>query len=206
VKNKLKTGDILLFRYNNHNSRISQMVYFCRTRLVGSDYGHVALVIRDHGKLYAIEGVAIGHSAEDEGLPLNHKNAGGVRIIELDTLVQRYHSDYGGLFAVRHIKVPLKKKNIMNKLLSYRDRTFESKQYLGGLLIADFFSYDLANVVADPKRSDKIFCSEFVYRLLRDCDLIGEYNPKLFWPALFTKPIFDHLTRYRWDKVVKFTI
>lgn len=206
VKNQLQTGDILLFRYSNHANKAAQMIYFCRTRLVGSDYGHVAMVLRENGKLYAIEGVDIGHTAEDEGIYFNSEGKGGVRIIKLERLLERYHHDYGGLFAVRHTKKPISNKILMQTVLKYREQVFEDRKYLGSMLVMDYLSHGLANTLAVMNRTDKIFCSEFIYRVLRDCDLIGDYNPKLFWPALFTRPIFDRLTGKQWSRVVEFRL
>jgi cbb3-type cytochrome oxidase subunit 3 len=143
IKDNLQTGDILLFRYSNHANKAAQMIYFCRTRLVGSDYGHVAMVLREKGKLYAIEGVDIGHTAEDEGVYFNSQGKGGVRIIKLETLLERYHHDYGGLFAVRHTKRRISNKILMQTVLNYREQVFEDRKYLGSLLIMDYFSHGL---------------------------------------------------------------
>lgn len=47
IKDKFKTGDIILFSCRKHNTFIDEIKYFSRTKLIGSEFGHVGLILRD---------------------------------------------------------------------------------------------------------------------------------------------------------------
>ena len=111
IKNKLKTGDIMLFSYKKHQSKIHEIFYYCRTKLLGSEYGHVGIVIRDNDKLFLLECTDSDHIGNNKSFHFNNYGKGGVRIIELETLLKEYENGYMGIFGVKFISTGSKQAN-----------------------------------------------------------------------------------------------
>ena len=208
IKDQLQTGDIMLFVCIKHSNKIDDMLYYSRTRMIGSDYGHVGLVLREGEKLYMVECTDANHCAEEQSYHLNDYGLGGVRIIDLDILVDVYTKEYGGIFAVKHISKAIPNEMFYDAIHKHSNKIFENKQYLTIMLIASLFipSDILKFFTPDPMYDNKIYCSEMVYAVLRDCGVLAEYNQKLFWPYLFTNKIFDNLQLIPYSDVITFKL
>ncbi|CAH6419925.1 Hypothetical protein MVR_LOCUS10 [uncultured virus] len=220
----LETGDLIMFSCHWHTSKFQQLFYLMRTRMLGSEYGHVGIVYKtEGGDLYLLEGVAAGHVADGKGYPLNNQGLGGVRLIELDLIMKEYHEGEGigggATFAVIPCSKPMSNAEIEAHIDIYRDRIFESFTMLSALAAADLFVGQKAAQAflkhaekTDPKRVQRITCSEFVFDLLYKCDRIEPYyqtsdaecTAKLFWPARFVDGTFHKLSKVKYGSPIKY--
>lgn len=208
IKPRLKTGDIMLFVCINHSTEFGKFVYYCRTKLVGSDYGHVGLVIRDGNDLFLVESTDTCHSGESWATYLNDKCKGGVRIINLDILLEEYVKDYNGFFGVKFISKEIPNNIIMPNVYKHRHKIFEKNYYLVLLMLMDYLlpRFFTDKFVSNPYVCNKIYCSELVYKILYDCNVLKKYKPKLFWPNFFTQKIFDDLQLVTYSPVYSFDL
>lgn len=217
IRPKLKTGDIILFSSKNNGSAISDLMYKTRTSLLGTDYGHVGLVVRNPStnKLYLIECTDYGHTAHNLARVLNDKKRGGIRIIDLDTIIDRYGTEQNGLFAVKFIETEIPYKTITKILPEYQNVVFENKLKLITLAITDLMlSHQLAAKISgsgyrgagkysfgttnSDTNSDtnprKMMCSEFVYEILYRCGAVRKYDSRLVWPHDYTTEMFQSMS------------
>ena len=102
IKDKFKTGDILLFSCKKHSSTLKHIEYYMRTNLLGSIFGHVGIVLREKDNLYMVECTDIGHIGEKHAHYLNDQKKGGVRIIKLEYLLKKYSKRYGEHVVNKH--------------------------------------------------------------------------------------------------------
>ncbi|MEM0354091.1 MAG: hypothetical protein QXW79_00780 [Thermoplasmata archaeon] len=209
LRSKFKTGDIIFFSCRRGGSLYNMIEYYFRTTFIGSQFGHVGLVIRnERNELYVLECTKHYHCANNHVIRLNERGMGGVRMIDMDILIREYHRRNNALFAVRFIsrEIPLTLvKSVLNK---YRDVTFESKYWLYLLGIIDIcFSHRLAKFLLLLTEKKKMMCSEFVHNFLYQCGVLGYYPSKLFWPHLFNDDrIMKELENVKYSKIFKFTL
>jgi hypothetical protein len=207
IKKNLKTGDIILFSCNQ--SDVSRnIVYYLRTELVGSPYGHCGLIYRDNDGIWVLECVMEGHSGDEYATHLNDRRMGGVRFIELDILLKEYYKDNKSYFAIMFAADEIPNSHVMDNIEYYRDKTFESKIklfFLGGadVCVSNRFCRGLHSLMEDE---DKIMCSCFVHNILYRCGALKEYPSKLFWPHLLNREDFRDLQNVKYSRPYKFAI
>jgi hypothetical protein len=208
IKKKLKTGDIILFSCKQHGSFFNRVEYSSRTNIVGSMYGHAGIIIRKkNGEVYIVEVCDYDQCGGEHAKHLNNYNQGGVRIIKLDIILNEYYKEYKGTYAVKFISKEIPYLEIMEKLKRYKHITFQPRKTLLFLAIVDIFiSHSLANSLAKKCDQDKMICTEFLYNLLCDCNVLKNYPAKLFWPHLITNQVFDELENIKYSKPLKFII
>ena len=205
IRDKLKTGDIILFSCRRYYSLLEEIIYKSRTNLIGTIYGHVGVVIKKNNKLYLVEACGYKLCGYDKAYHLNNYNQGGVRIIKLETMLNEYHKKYNGVYAVKFISEEIPYQKIMEKIKKYKNITFQSMKTLAFLAIVDIFiSHDLAINISKKCDKNKMICTEFLYNLLYDCGVLKEYPVKLFWTHLFTENIFTKLENIKYSGPVKF--
>lgn len=208
IKDKLKTGDIILFSCRSHENFINKFMYYCRTKLIGSEYGHVGLIFRDNNKLYLVECVGENHLGDQYSYHINNYGKGGVRIVDLETLLKEYSKAHAGYFAVKFISNGIPNYLFMDKIWEHRDKIFEDKKYLVLLAIIDIYiSHQLASNIAQKfSKKNRLMCSEFVHTMLYQCNALKKYPSKIFWPSLFTNEIFEKIQNIRYSAPYKFVI
>lgn len=207
IKPKLKTGDIILFSCKKTNSLYKKAEYYIRTNFVGSEYGHVGLIVRIDNELYLLECTTQNHSGEKYSKSLNNQGCGGVRLIPLDKMLKIYQRDNAAVFAVKYISQEIPIETLSKNLEKYVDFTFENKNLLLMHGVIDVcISHNLAIWLAYRSGRDKMMCSHFMYQLLYDCGVVKYYPAKLFWPHLVNDKLFDQLQIVQYSKPIKFTI
>ena len=208
LRDKLKTGDVLLFSCKKHDNLFGRLQYYIRTNLLGSEFGHVGIVIRDNDQIYLVECTDVCHTADNYAYRFNSYGKGGVRIIELDYLLDRYHKKYGGIFGVRFISKAIPNNTIFRKIIKHKNKIFENKIKLFLVAFIDnclwhSLASNLSDIFYDQNR---IICSQFAHELLYNCDVVGPYNSNLFWPHLFDdNQIFDYIQKISYTPIHKFT-
>ena len=211
IKKDLKSGDIILFSCNKYSSIVDEIGYICRTKLLGTAYGHVGIVFNNNGNLFLVECTDDNHTARQYATHLNNKKRGGIRIIELDTIISEYYKENKGFFGVKFIEKEIPTQRMIDNILKYQNVIFEIKIVLIGLIIIDLYiSNDSVTKIShiytkNETIMDKMMCSEFVYKLLFDCDVVNYYPRKIFWPHLFVNGKFDELTKINYSQPLKFT-
>ena len=208
LKSKLKTGDVLLFSCKKHSTLLNKMKYYIRTNLLGSEFGHVGIVIRDKNKLYLIECTDVIHTGNRMAKRLNDYEKGGIRIVDLDYLLKRYHEKYGGIFGVRFISKEISNDIILNKLNQFKEKIFENRAKLILLGFVDIcISHHIASYLCNfLSNYQKIMCSQFAHQLLYQCNAVNEYKSELFWPHLFDdNKVFDKIQKIPYSNLYKFT-
>ncbi len=207
IRNKLKTGDIILFSCKEYENFIEELKYYARTTLLGSEYGHVGIIIKDNNKLYVLECISKEHAGNEYASHFNKKGDGGVRIIDLDILLKEYCNYHKGMYAVKFINQEIPNKIIFNKLKKYEDMTFEHKSIILTVAFIDIcISHNLAvNISNFLSSKDKIFCSEFVHDLLNNCGVLKNYPSKLFWPHMIDNDQFKDFHNDYYSDLYQFT-
>lgn len=223
IRHKLKTGDIILFSSKENGSVFDKIKYWSRTKLLGTEYGHVGLILKNPktGELFLLECTDYMHTADDEAIHLNNYNRGSVRIINLDTLIDKYYQQQMGIFSVKFIEKEIPYNLIMNKLREYKDVIFEDKWKLVFLATTDLLiSHDFAKKLTSSPNSStdiikhfrsnnryrKMMCAEFVHEILYRCGALKAYPSKLFWPHIYTSAFFKELEIIKFTKQYKFTV
>ncbi len=196
IKDKFKTGDILLFSCKKHSNPLKHVEYYMRTNLLGSIFGHVGIILRENDNLYMVECTDIGHIGEKHAHYINNQKKGGVRIIKLEYLLKKYRKNYGGIFGVRFISEAIPNDIFFRELNKFKNKIFEDKKVVSLLAFTDIcVSHGVAtNFSKKFSDNDKIICSQFAYELLYQCGVVKDYQSQLFWPHLFDDGrIFDNL-------------
>lgn len=208
IKLKLKTGDIILFSCKKHQSFTSEIKYFCRTTLLGSEYGHVGIILKSNNKLYVVECTSNPHTGRQYAYHLNNYNQGGVRIIDLEILLKEYYRDNTGEYAVKFIEKEIPNSHIFNNINKFKNMIFEHRLLLLFLGFIDTcISHNLAIYLSNIlPENNTLMCSEFMHRLLCDCGILEEYPSKLFWPHTVNNKIFEDLEIIKYSKPYKFTL
>jgi len=208
IKKRLKTGDIILFSCKQHGSLLDNMVYSIRTTLVNSEYGHAGIVIKNKkGKLFIVEACGPSQCGYENATHLNNDKKGGARIIELDKILQEYYEEYKGIYAVKFISKEIPYSVIMEKLKKYENIRFQDRHVLAMLVVADIcISNTLAKTLSKYCDEKKMICTDFLYDLLYECNVVKEYPSKIFWPHLITSKKFDDLQIINYSKPYKFSI
>ena len=207
IKDKMKTGDVLLFSCKTHPTLFNHIQYYVRTNLLGSEFGHVGVVIRDKDELYFVECTDVNHTGDSMAKRLNNYGKGGVRIIKLDYLLEKYHKKYNGIFGIRFISREISNKMIFREIGKFKDKIFENKTkllFLGfvDICISHSLASQLSNILSDNKR---IMCSQYTHELLYNCGAVDKYKSHLFWPHLFDDGnVFDHLQKISYSHTYKF--
>ncbi|MEM3062074.1 MAG: hypothetical protein QW303_00820 [Nitrososphaerota archaeon] len=209
LRDKFRTGDIIFFSCQKSDSLYNMIEYYFRTNFVGSQFGHVGLVVRDErNELYVLECTKHHHCADRHANWLNERGLGGIRIINMDILIRKYHRRNNAIFGVRFISREIPVTLVRNVLNRYRDVTFESKSWLYLLGIIDIcFSHRIAENLLVLANKKKMMCSEFVHHFLHQCGVLGYYPSKLFWPHLFNdNRMMEELEIVKYSKLFKFTL
>lgn len=205
IRKMLKTGDIILFSCKKTKSFYKTLEYYFRTELLGSEYGHVGIIVKNNDKIFVVECVAPNVCADQYAYHLNNFGKGGVRIVELDILLEEYYRDNEAIFAIKFINKEIPYLTIMEKLKKYSNCIFDEKYKLFILGFIDIcISHSLCQKIF-RKNGDKIMCSEFVHSILKDCGILRQYPSKLFWPHLVTRDeVFDLLQNVSYSRPYKF--
>lgn len=212
IRPYLKTGDIILFSCNYYDLTIANLEYGFRTKLLGSEYGHVGIIVRDpSGRLYLLECTGHTHTAYKQAKHFNKQGKGGLRVIDFDVLVEKYYQENNALFAVMFINKEIPNSLILSKIDKYKNRIFENKNILVPLALVDIFlSHSISKKMLEflenkgDERFKRIMCSEFVYSILYDCGVVEKYPAKLFWPHLVSNDKLKKLSNYKYHGPVKF--
>lgn len=205
IRNNLKTGDVILFSCTAHQNIVCEMKYYIRTELLGSEFGHVGLILRHNNKLYCVECTTYHHPGYKYAYHLNDKKEGGIRIVNLDKLLSDYDASYDAIFAVKHIEKEIDSKLMLKKLREYKDIIFSSKmQMLVSATIDIAISHKLSTSVSKSMNMNRMICSQFAYHILREFDVLDDYPDYLFWPVLYVDGTFDKLSRVKYSDVTKF--
>lgn len=221
IRPKLKTGDIMLFSSKKINGNfLDELSYKSRTTFLDTEYGHVGLVVKNPvtGQLYMLECTDHMHTADDKAVHLNNYKRGGIRIIDLDTLLKRYQSENAGIFAVKFIKHEIPYHLIMDNLHEYCNVIFDQKWKLVVLAVTELMvSHNLAvklsgrptGILAKSNLNSKyrrMMCSEFVHEILYRCRVAKPYQSKLVWPHVYTLSTFRDMVNVKFSKQYKFSI
>ena len=208
IKNNFNTGDIILFTCYNHNDLIDRIVYNCRTKLVGTNYGHSGIILKTDKNIYVIECCGYDQCGFNRAKYLsNKKKNGGIRLIKLYDLLLIYHYKYNASFSVMHTSAPIDNNLLINKLNKYIDIDFQQKSILLLLAVTDIFiSNEIAKLMAVKIDDKKMICTEFTYKLLEDCGIFKPYPSKLFWPHTFANIKFYDLLNVSYSEPIKFVI
>ena len=166
IKNRLKTGDLVLFAsYNNGYENSIQRMY------TGTFFNHVGVIYKDKkGVLYVVETYPKN---------LKNKNGGRVYINNLDEEIQKYNGD---LF-IRYLLKSVEKKNLdifekkINELQKYKFPN--NKEIVRKLIYNCYLNYKLKN---------NMHCAELVGYILSDILKIYQFkNKSCLTPYHFSK-------------------
>ena len=205
IRDKLRSGDILLFSCRRTQSLYKKLEYYFRTSFIGSEYGHVGLVLKNGDKLYLVECCLGDNCAEEDARFLNNYKKGGVRIISLDKLIEEYSRETDATFAIKFISKEIPWTTVTQVLKVYKNITFQNKSwlyFLGTLDVA--VSHPLTVHLSNLADKNKMMCSEFVHDFLYRCGVLDEYPSRIFWPHLFTDDIFHDLEIVKYSRPYKF--
>lgn len=206
IKHKFKTGDIILFSCKMHSSFLNNLEYYMRTNFIGSEYGHVGIILKMNNDIYLVECTDYDHIADNYAYRMNSYGKGGVRIINFEKILKYYYNETHGNFAVKFISKEIPNKVFFSKLKDYKNIIFRNKQNVYCPAIFDIVvSHELSEKIFDEEDGEML-CSEFVYHFLHKCKILSKYPSNLFWPHLFTDGTFDELASVPYSEPCKFVI
>ena len=186
----LKTGDLLLFDYNETgilgflNKAIK---YFTK-----SPYSHIAMVLKDPSFIHpSLKGYYIWESSwEGTPDPQDGKTKLGVQITPLDEILNSCKKSNSSIF-LRRVNCP--ENTFNNQVLSETHEVVYDKPY-------DLVPSDWINAISrkdnDPQKTDRFWCSALVgyiyttcnllvkntdWSILRPSDFSDKYNGDLHW-------------------------
>ena len=207
IKHKFKTGDIILFSCKIHSSFINNLEYYIRTNFIGSEYGHVGIILKINNGIYLVECTGHDHIADNYAYRMNDYGKGGVRIIDFEVILKYYHNETHGNFAVKFISKEIPNKIFLSKLKDYKHIIFRDKENVYYRAILDVaVSHDLSEKIFEEEEAVEMVCSEFVHHFLHKCNILDKYVSNLFWPHLFTDGTFDELALVSYSEPYKFII
>lgn len=207
IKKNMKTGDIILFSCKKNKSIYQKVGYYVRTELIGCEYGHVGIIVKKDDKLYVLECVSDDHCADIYAKYLNDCGDGGIRLINLEILLQHYYDDYDGLYAIKFISKEIPYEKIVKELKNYKDTKFQDKKKIFMLGLIDIcISHNLSKKLLSTDKNNKILCcSGFVHHFLNRCGVLKDYPSELFWPHLFVyDDVFKPLEIVKYSKPYRF--
>lgn len=206
IKKNIKTGDIILFACDHRMNPIKKIKYGCRTKLLGSEFGHVGLILKKKDKYYVVECCGTDQCGDEISYHLNNKKSGGVRIIDLEEYLSEYKNSYNGYFAIKHIHKAIPNDLFLLNLKKYKNKIFESKLKLINLATLDILGgHSLALKLEKQLRNpNQMMCSEFMHSILFDCGILSEYNSKLFWPHMINDSSFCKFQIVPYGKIIHF--
>ncbi len=206
IKQKLKSGDIILFSCKKFDSSINKFEYNLRTKFIGSEYGHAGIIYKKDKRLYLLECTYYDHIGYEKAKYLNDKKKGGVRIIDLDYLINEYYKDSRALFAVKYISKEIPDKVMDDTIKKYKDVIFPNR-YLFYLIFLIYYclSETLASEIGIRLIDENHrMCTEFMHHFLNNCKVLKEYPSKLFWPWKITDGTMDKLQIIKYSDAYKF--
>ena len=220
LREKFKTGDIILFSYIKHDNLFKKLTYQCRTTFLGFEYGHAGLVMKHDGNLYVVECTDTEHvdndkciylnnkSENDKCVHLNNKKRGGIRIFEMDTLLDKYYRENEGHFGVKFISQEIPSNIILSSLKKYENITFENKISVLCIALIDIFvSHQFAETILEyHNNTDRMMCTEFLHRILNEANILKPYPSKLFWPHKINDVDFEKIEKIKFSKIHRFII
>lgn len=206
IRQRLKTGDIIMFGSATFPSYLSELGYLIRTKLFGTEYSHVGIVVRQDENLFMLEIASSWYLAKEYATYFN-KHKEGMRLIDLDTVLNIYYDDCQGNMAVRFISKEISNDKLIKVMLKYKDYRFQDPKITFLLAFIDIcISHDLAIKVSKHFDEKKTICTEFMYNILRDCDVLKNYPAKLFWPIIIDSNRLNDLAKVTYSKPYKFNL
>jgi hypothetical protein len=204
IKSYFKSGDILLFSYNKHNNLLENLIYFMRTKLMGTLFGHVGIILKLNNNLYVLESVNSQHYALKNSKYINGKNS-GPRIVRLDIILQKYNKYNKTQFGIKFIDKEIPPNKLYNQYLTYNNVDFPN--WLIIVIIACFDTlFNCGDLLSKFIDKNKMMCSEFVHDILYKCGVLKEYPSKIFYPYTITSNTFNILSNNKYSDVNLFII
>jgi len=165
IKNKLDTGDLLLFSSNDYIGRVIR-------KFSNSYFSHCGIVVKQSDKLYILE----CDMDNSHDYLSNKSNKNGAHILDLDEKINDYTGNIFGYCKLNNNFNENKLKNIIHNI---RDVQFNNNliamynSVIKNVFLSNFFISD-----------SKMFCSEFVVNLYQRLGVI-KYNkfPNMFNPS-----------------------
>lgn len=208
IRSTFKTGDIILFSCKKHETISDKLEYFCRTKLLGSEFGHVGIIVRHKHDLFLLECTNAMHPGDEHAYHYSNQRKGGVRLINFDILLKEYHKNYNAIYAIKHISEEISNSQIFEATKEFKEKIFEDKKMLFFLAFVDILiSHDVAIYLSEKfGNNNRVMCSEFVHKTLHNCNILNEYTSKIFWPHLFENQTFNNLEKNIYTKPYYFVL
>lgn len=203
----LQTGDIILFSCYNKQSIINKTIYEIRSYATGCVYAHVGMIVRSkRNQLYVLECCSADQIGNEYAYHLNAKSKeGGIRIIPLHIILHLYTHQYGGTYAIRHIQKPIANHVLWQALQAYRSILFQPLGVVSGVAVIDlYFSRKRAREYVAQMDPQRMFCAEFLHRILHDCQVLRKYPSKLFWPQYYTNHKLNSMALIPYSDLITF--
>lgn len=208
IRPYLQTGDIILFHCNTYSSPLNQLGYYIRDKIGGIDYSHAGIVYRpSDDELYILEVVNHDQPSNDKSLFFNGQTS-GLRIALLDDVMHDYSIECHGDYAVKFIQQPIDNVCIEQHIPKYSTQTFSSYTRIGEIAITDIIMGHAKAIALSKEHPDKMFCTQFVYDMLRDCGVMNEnagFDGTVFFLQHFNDDKFSKFTKVEYSKIEPFS-
>lgn len=200
VKNKLKTGDIILFACHRYSSLTNILSYTFYRGAVGCEFIHIGLVVRINGVLCIVEMNRDDYIFDGVIRRLNYSDKGCIIISNLEHRLSHYVNNWNGQFAVRYIDKELDVNTLLRTLENYKHITFRKNTSVLMLIVCDFMGLRYPMSLPD----DEMICCEFVYDILLKMGVLEYCPPHLFWTYNYLNGRFDSFTKIPYSMPIKF--
>jgi len=165
LKQQLKTGDLILFRTNNHYDLANFYIYVALPLIYDKQYmySHIGLVYKENGRIYLIESTAEPHK------DIYGKMKSGIRMMPIEQRIK----NYDGIIAYKSCKKDL--QSSLPKIKKTINPIYHSPWGLG--IISQYQSICKLDTIIDDHQYIKkngLGCMPFIMALLQK---IGHIKP-----------------------------
>jgi hypothetical protein len=207
IKDKLKTGDIVVFSCKKYNTLFCRLEYYFRTNFIGTEFGHSGIVLKLKDELYFVECTDKKYLCDKYAYKLNNFGKGGIRIVNFEKIIRQYQKDYNATFAVKFISKEIPFRTIFKVLDDYKKIKFSKKSIAVLMFIIDMcISHQIARKFFVDWYINKMICSQFVCDILNKCNVLACYPPYLFWPPMIMDGTLDRISIVKYSEPYKFII
>lgn len=162
IKPFLKTGDLIFFHCENKG-----FMYHLRLLLTGHEYNHVGFIYKENDKLYLVDST---HGKTKKNF-LNKKS--GIRKVLLEDTLKNLGRKY---YCIKFIDREISNDKFNLVLEKYKNMEFPLK-------MKTFFDI----ITFNSEEDYTMFCSEFVYQVLKDLGRVWDLPAKMIFPSYLLK-------------------
>jgi hypothetical protein len=207
IKDRLKTGDIILFHKTTRSSLLDaiELDFVSPLFFQANEFRHSGVILRDGDDIQVLECAEESHSGYSAASYPTGGN--GIRIVPLEPLLEAYTQDNGlPHYGVRLISREIPHARIIEVLNQYGPVNYLKMQRSIPLFLTKFLVPDSIRRRLLHAYRHEMMCSEFVHSVLNRCGALADYPSKLLAPySIEDDRFFRRLEIVPFSEIIRFT-